>query len=68
MSMNVKDDPPSRRASKVKVLVIEDDPSITLGLRINLEAEGYQVSTGRRRRSGARARAFQRARTSSSST
>lgn len=25
------------------VLVIEDDPSITLGLRINLEAEGYTV-------------------------
>jgi DNA-binding response OmpR family regulator len=26
-----------------RVLVIEDDPSITLGLRINLEAEGYTV-------------------------
>jgi DNA-binding response OmpR family regulator len=31
-------DPPPRR-----VLVIEDDASITLGLRINLEAEGYVV-------------------------
>jgi DNA-binding response OmpR family regulator len=27
------------------VLVVEDDPSITLGLRINLEAEGYRVLT-----------------------
>ena len=26
-----------------RVLVIEDDPSIMLGLRINLEAEGYEV-------------------------
>ena len=25
------------------ILVIEDDPSITLGLRVNLEAEGYTV-------------------------
>ncbi len=25
------------------VLVVEDDPSIMLGLRINLEAEGYAV-------------------------
>ena len=28
---------------KRTVLVVEDDPSITLGLRINLEGEGYQV-------------------------
>ncbi len=28
---------------KRRVLVIEDDPSITLGLRINLEGEGYEV-------------------------
>jgi DNA-binding response OmpR family regulator len=28
-----------------RVLVIEDDASITLGLRINLEAEGYEVHT-----------------------
>ncbi len=27
------------------VLVVEDDPSIALGLRINLEAEGYRVSS-----------------------
>ncbi len=26
-----------------RVLVIEDDPSIMLGLRINLEGEGYTV-------------------------
>jgi DNA-binding response OmpR family regulator len=31
-------------ATQRRVLVIEDDPSITLGLRINLEAEGYSVS------------------------
>jgi DNA-binding response OmpR family regulator len=30
-------------ASKKRVLVVEDDPSIMLGLRINLEAEGYEV-------------------------
>ena len=30
-------------ASRRRVLVIEDDPSIMLGLRINLEAEGYHV-------------------------
>lgn len=28
-----------------RVLVVEDDPSITLGLRINLENEGYEVAT-----------------------
>jgi len=28
-----------------RVLVVEDDASITLGLRINLEAEGYEVLT-----------------------
>ncbi|MEO7092596.1 MAG: response regulator, partial [Polyangiales bacterium] len=25
------------------ILLVEDDPSITVGLRINLEAEGYKV-------------------------
>jgi DNA-binding response OmpR family regulator len=29
--------------TKATVLVVEDDPSISLGLRINLEAEGYAV-------------------------
>jgi len=29
--------------AKPSVLVVEDDPSISLGLRINLEAEGYEV-------------------------
>jgi len=29
---------------KRHILVVEDDPSITLGLQMNLEAEGYQVS------------------------
>jgi DNA-binding response OmpR family regulator len=27
-----------------RVLVVEDDPSIAIGLRINLESEGYEVS------------------------
>ena len=32
-----------QESSKRRVLVVEDDASITLGLRINLEAEGYAV-------------------------
>jgi DNA-binding response OmpR family regulator len=35
----------AKPASKSRVLVIEDDASIMLGLRINLEAEGYEVLT-----------------------
>jgi DNA-binding response OmpR family regulator len=35
----------ANQASKSRVLVIEDDASIMLGLRINLEAEGYEVLT-----------------------
>jgi DNA-binding response OmpR family regulator len=31
-------------ASGKHILVVEDDPSITLGLQMNLEAEGYEVS------------------------
>lgn len=34
---------PSSEAPRRRVLVVEDDPSIMLGLRINLEAEGYTV-------------------------
>ena len=30
---------------KPQILVVEDDPSILLGLRVNLEAEGYEVDT-----------------------
>jgi DNA-binding response OmpR family regulator len=30
-------------APKKRILVVEDDESITLGLRMNLEAEGYEV-------------------------
>ncbi len=30
-------------AGAVRILVVEDDPNIALGLRINLEAEGYSV-------------------------
>ncbi len=30
---------------KKRILVVEDDPSISLGLRINLEGEGYEVFT-----------------------
>ena len=33
---------PGRRP---QILVVEDDPSILLGLRVNLEAEGYGVAT-----------------------
>lgn len=29
--------------AKRRILVVEDDPSISLGLRMNLEAEGYEV-------------------------
>ena len=29
---------------KRHILVVEDDPSITLGLQMNLEAEGYEVT------------------------
>jgi DNA-binding response OmpR family regulator len=37
---------PTRRAgtNKARILVVEDDESITLGLQMNLEAEGYEVS------------------------
>ncbi|HXN30227.1 MAG TPA: response regulator transcription factor [Polyangiaceae bacterium] len=35
--------PTPHESSRRRVLVVEDDPSITLGLRINLEAEGYVV-------------------------
>jgi len=37
---------PKRKASPLagkRVLVVEDDPSIAMGLRINLESEGYEV-------------------------
>ncbi len=49
-----KPDPPEPQSSRRNleaqglegrhVLVVEDDPSIALGLRINLEAEGYRVT------------------------
>lgn len=35
---------PGRRS---QILVVEDDPSILLGLRVNLEAEGYEVDTAK---------------------
>lgn len=35
-----------------RILVIEDDPSISLGLRINLSAEGYDVGLAEDGRSG----------------
>jgi len=34
------EEPPSKR----RILVVEDDPSISLGLRMNLESEGYEVA------------------------
>ena len=35
-----------------RILVIEDDPSISLGLRMNLAAEGYEVGIAEDGRSG----------------
>src|SRR3954469_2274124 len=35
-----------------RILVIEDDPSISLGLRMNLAAEGYEVGLAEDGRSG----------------
>src|SRR3954470_22315686 len=51
MSENLGIDPGSTRSAAAlsssapgkRILVIEDDPSIVLGLRMNLEAEGYAV-------------------------
>lgn len=40
------DDEPTKEGSKSgrrRILVVEDDPSISLGLRMNLEAEGHAV-------------------------
>jgi DNA-binding response OmpR family regulator len=37
--VSLADAPVARR----RILVVEDDPSISLGLRINLEAEGFEV-------------------------
>ncbi|HEX5658242.1 MAG TPA: response regulator transcription factor [Polyangiales bacterium] len=37
---------------RCRILVIEDDPSISLGLRINLSAEGYDVGLAEDGRSG----------------
>jgi DNA-binding response OmpR family regulator len=36
---------PTATEQRRRVLVVEDDPSIMLGLRINLEAEGYAVQS-----------------------
>jgi DNA-binding response OmpR family regulator len=38
--------------TKRRILVIEDDPSISLGLRINLSAEGYDVGVAEDGRAG----------------
>ncbi len=32
-------------STKLKILVIEDDPDMTMGLRDNLEFDGYEVLT-----------------------
>lgn len=39
-------------AGPCRILVIEDDPSISLGLRLNLSAEGYEVGLAEDGRSG----------------
>ncbi len=44
--------PQSNVASGKRILVIEDDPSIVLGLRMNLEAEGYSVEVAEDGESG----------------
>ncbi len=36
---------PNDARPKARILVIEDDPSIAMGLRMNLETEGYRVTT-----------------------
>jgi len=38
--------------SSARILIVEDDPSIMLGLRINLSAEGYEVGIAEDGRSG----------------
>jgi len=43
-SQSKREGPDSHGLEGRHVLVVEDDPSIALGLRINLEAEGYRVS------------------------
>jgi DNA-binding response OmpR family regulator len=40
------------RAERCRILVIEDDPSISLGLRMNLTAEGYEVGLAEDGRAG----------------
>ena len=53
MSVNANANPSSGNAVPARrILVIEDDPSISLGLRINLEAEGYVVGVSEDGRAG----------------
>lgn len=48
------------RGSAARILVVEDDPSILLGLRMNLQREGYEVGLARDGEEGlARARGEQ---------
>jgi DNA-binding response OmpR family regulator len=44
--------PSTASAAGKQILVIEDDPSIVLGLRMNLEAEGYSVQVAEDGESG----------------
>jgi DNA-binding response OmpR family regulator len=45
--------PPSQgTVTGKRILIIEDDPSIVLGLRMNLEAEGYRVEVAKDGESG----------------
>lgn len=43
---------PEAPTDRKRILVIEDDPSISLGLRINLSAEGYDVGIAEDGRAG----------------
>jgi DNA-binding response OmpR family regulator len=47
--MTIQAELPSSRA---RILVVEDDPSISLGLRMNLSAEGYEVGVAEDGRGG----------------
>jgi two-component system alkaline phosphatase synthesis response regulator PhoP len=44
--------PPTPQKEQRRILVIEDDPSISLGLRMNLSTEGYEVGIAEDGRSG----------------
>lgn len=50
--LGARPEPGAEAADACRILVIEDDPSISLGLRMNLAAEGYDVGIAEDGRSG----------------